>query len=98
MVRLQKENNGVAEISLSVQVTLMGEMGATAGQDFEVSTMILEFDPSNQTRDFPVRILPDSIPEGVENFTLRAETAPNAPSLNTANIPTTIISIIDQDG
>ena len=74
-------------------------MGATEGEDFLVVPEIVVFQPNEQYKNFTVLILPDTIPEGVEMFTLSVTPTPaNASVLGQPINPETTIHIMDDDG
>ena len=73
-------------------------MGATEGQDFLVVSEVVVFQPNEQYNNLTVLILPDTIPEEVEMFTLSVTpTAANASVLGKPINPETTIHIIDDD-
>ena len=98
-IRLQIDRGVSFDGILSVNVSLSGVMGATEGEDFLVVPEIVVFQPNEQYKNFSVLILPDTIPEGVETFTLSVTpTAANASVLGKPINPETTIQIIDNDG
>ena len=99
-VHLQIDRQDTFDGVLSVIVSLSGVMDATEGEDFVIVSEIVVFQPNEQYKNFTVLILSDTIPEGVEEFTLSVTPIPaNVSVLGQSTInPETIIHIPDDDG
>ena len=96
---MQKDRQVTFDDVLSVNVSLSGVLDATEGEDFLVVSEIVVFQPDEQYKNFYVVILSDTIPEGVEGFTLAVTPTPaNASVLGLPINPATSVRIIDDDG
>ena len=104
MVRLLKENGVMSEQVLEVEVTLVSLSGsniATQNVDFVFnSPLFVTFSPMEQFKDISVDIREDDVVEPDEMLRLRVQrrNIPGNPQLSAAQIPTTDITILNDDG
>ena len=74
------------------------------GEDFDTivtegTPITLEFQPDEQSLSIQVNVTDDNIPENVESFTLFLNIpVSDVPGFMLGSIPTTAVSIVDNDG
>ena len=77
-VTLAKDSGIVSERNdIAVRISLQTGSTATQGSDFSVVNLDarIDFEPSAQSINIPLSIIEDSLPEGVESFTLSVASA-----------------------
>ncbi|HEX3070613.1 MAG TPA: Ig-like domain repeat protein [Thermoanaerobaculia bacterium] len=102
--RVVEGNRGVTDVSLVVSLstavaetvrvsfsTLPGT--ATAGEDYETASGVIDFAPGELTHTIELHILGDTVPEADESFTLLFSNAINA----TIDTPSVVIVIANDD-
>lgn len=87
MITLEKDSNRVSERNdIAARITLDNIRTATEGVDFSIVVdTVIPFSSSEQSVNIPLSILEDTIPEGVESFTLVVESAGFAFGANRVN-------------
>ena len=102
-VTLAKDAGRISQrTDIAAMISLGPSPSATPDSDFSITLLgsDIDFNPSDQSINIPLSILEDSLPEGVESFTLSVVSAGNFPfgAARTDTSPTTQVIITDNDG
>ncbi len=97
--------------SLTVEVRRLGDLSGTrrvavrtedgtarAGQDYQATDTVLEFEPGRISRSLTIPILNDEVHEGAEIFSVLLSPAPDDPGTSTAMIATPRHTVTIQGG